>query len=122
MYTFWPTSMGAIDPETKRASPNYFWSHEWSKHGTCVSTLEPHCLSDYVKNKDVYSYFSKTLELRAHYDLHAALAAKGIMPGSTTNVAHMHAAFTEAFGVDAQINCRSGILTEVSDFFSFAES
>ncbi|KAF9316537.1 ribonuclease T2-like [Podila horticola] len=113
MNTFWPTSKGAIDPVTHRASPNSFWSHEWTKHGTCVSTLERDCLVEYIDDQDVFGYFSKTLELRAKYDLHAALAAKDILPGSTPNAADMHAAIVEAFKVDAQINCRSGALTEI---------
>ncbi|KAG0339362.1 ribonuclease T2-like [Podila horticola] len=113
MNTFWPTSKGAIDPVTHRASPNSFWSHEWTKHGTCVSTLERDCLVEYIDDQDVFGYFSKTLELHAKYDLHAALAAKDILPGSTPNAADMHAAIVEAFKVDAQINCRSGALTEI---------
>ncbi|KAF9334153.1 ribonuclease T2-like [Podila minutissima] len=87
MHTIWPTSKGAIDP--------------------------PRCLTDHIDDQDVYSYFSKTLELRAKYDLHKALADKGILPGSNPNAADMHAAFVEAFNVDAQINCRSGTLTEI---------
>lgn len=51
-----------------------FWSHEWSKHGTCVSTLRPTCYGDsYQKYQDVIDYFEKVLELRDTYDLYGAL-------------------------------------------------
>ncbi|KAF9400460.1 ribonuclease T2-like, partial [Entomortierella beljakovae] len=56
MNTYWSSYTG---------DNNYFWSHEWSKHGTCLSTLAPSCISGYVQNEDVYNYFSKALSLRS---------------------------------------------------------
>lgn len=66
-----------------------------------------------TKDQDVYAYFSKALELRAQFDVHKALADQGIVPGSTPNVNDMHKAVQKAFGVDAQINCSNGQLSEV---------
>lgn len=40
-----------------------FWEHEWDKHGTCISTLEPKCYSNYASQQDVVDYFAKTVEL-----------------------------------------------------------
>ncbi|KAG0038667.1 ribonuclease T2-like [Podila clonocystis] len=60
---------------------------------------------------------SKTLALRAQYNLYDALAAKNIIPGSTPNVADMHTAIQAAFGVDAQINCLKGVLSEIWIYF-----
>ncbi|KAF9363756.1 ribonuclease T2-like [Mortierella sp. NVP85] len=97
---------------------NAFWAHEWSKHGTCVSNIAPSCSSNFVENQDVYHYFNKTLELRTKYNLYQALAAAGITPGSTPQVADMHAAIQKAFGVDAQINCNSGSLSEIWLYFN----
>ncbi|KAF9105610.1 ribonuclease T2-like [Mortierella sp. AM989] len=108
MNTYWASYKG---------DNNAFWAHEWSKHGTCLSTLAPSCSSNPVKDQDVFGYFSKTLALRKQYDLHAALAKAGINPGSTPNVADMHTALKTAYGVDAQINCKSGSLSEIWLFF-----
>ncbi|KAF9423920.1 ribonuclease T2-like, partial [Entomortierella beljakovae] len=91
---------------------NAFWAHEWSKHGTCVSNYAPKCHPNSAENQDVFTYFDTTLKLRQQYDLYAVLSKAGINPGSTPNVADMHAAIKSAFGVDAQINCDSGALSE----------
>jgi len=104
MHTYWSSYKG---------DNNAFWAHEWSKHGTCVSTLAPSCSSNFVANQDVYNYFSKALGLRSQYNLYQALAAKGITPGSNPNVADIHSAIQAAFGFDAEINCESGVLSEV---------
>ncbi|KAF9578939.1 ribonuclease T2-like, partial [Lunasporangiospora selenospora] len=91
---------------------NAFWAHEWNKHGTCLSTLEPGCFDNFVANHDLFSYFTKVLELRKQYNLYKVLADKGITPGSNPSVKDMQAAFREAFGFPAQINCKSGALSE----------
>ncbi|KAF9182621.1 ribonuclease T2-like [Haplosporangium sp. Z 767] len=96
---------------------NAFWAHEWSKHGTCISNLAPSCKSNYVQDEDVYAYFSKTLALRRQYNLYQVLAAAGITPGSNPDTAAMHAAIKKAYGVDAQINCDSGKLSEIWLYF-----
>ncbi|KAK3824023.1 MAG: ribonuclease T2 [Linnemannia gamsii] len=96
---------------------NAFWAHEWSKHGTCVSTLAPKCSTDYVQDQDVFTYFKTTLALRKQYNLYSVLAGAGITPGSTPDSDDMHDAIKAAYGVDAQINCASGVLSEIWLFF-----
>ncbi|KAG0053853.1 ribonuclease T2-like [Gryganskiella cystojenkinii] len=111
-----------------RGDNNQFWSHEWSKHGTCLSTLRPTCPAfassggDGGDNKDVFQYFTKTLELRSKYDLYKALAAKGILPGSTPDVKDMHAAIYDAFKFNAEINCRQGVLSESNHEYVLTET
>ncbi|KAK3838000.1 MAG: ribonuclease T2-like protein [Linnemannia elongata] len=110
MNTYWSSYKG---------DNNAFWAHEWSKHGTCVSTLAPKCSSNYVQDQDVFNYFNTALALRKQYNLYSVLAGAGITPGSTPDVDDMHAAIKAAFGVDAQINCASGVLREIWLFFKF---
>ncbi|KAG0080071.1 ribonuclease T2-like [Linnemannia elongata] len=111
MATYWGSFKG---------DNNAFWSHEWSKHGTCISNLSPSCTnpSTFTPNQDVYEYFRQGLELRAQYDLYTALAKAGILPGSNPDVVEMHEAIGSAFGVDAQINCEGGVLNEVWMYFN----
>ncbi|ORX50842.1 ribonuclease T2 [Hesseltinella vesiculosa] len=98
---------------------NWFWSHEWTKHGSCVSTLQPRCYGDsYVKYQDVIDYFNKTLDLHAEYDLYGALNLAGVSPGRRYQVQTMGDALRNAFGKKVKIDCdRSGTLSEISLFF-----
>ena len=62
MSTYWK-DMNGVD-ET-------FWEHEWNKHGTCISTLEPRCYTGYTPQKDVVDYFQKTIDLFKTLDSYA---------------------------------------------------
>jgi ribonuclease T2 len=40
-----------------------FWEHEWATHGTCYSTLEPSCYSDYSTGDEAVDFFVATVGL-----------------------------------------------------------
>ncbi|KAI9500375.1 hypothetical protein GGI25_003156 [Coemansia spiralis] len=71
MDTYWPSNKG---------DNNWFWTHEWGKHGTCVTTLHPKCYSTYEPQQEVVEYFQSILDLRDKYDVFSALNKSGIVP------------------------------------------
>ncbi|KAL1936747.1 hypothetical protein VTP01DRAFT_881 [Rhizomucor pusillus] len=110
MRTFWPSY---------NDNDNWFWSHEWTKHGTCVTTLRPACYGHtYRKYQDMEEYFEQVLDLRDEYDIFGALNVAGVSPGRTYNVETVRNALQEFFQVKIMLNCdRKGQLQEVSLFF-----
>ena len=54
MDTYWKDYQG---------NDEVFWEHEWGKHGTCISTLNPKCYTGYTPQQEVVDYFQKTVDL-----------------------------------------------------------
>ncbi|KAI9253582.1 base non specific RNase Rh [Sporodiniella umbellata] len=110
MNVFWPSN---------NRNNNWFWSHEWNKHGTCVSTLRPTCYGpSYVKYQEIIEYFNKVNDLRDQYDVYGALSLNGVLPGNTYNVNTFADAIKSYLGARPILDCdRSGTLTEVSLYF-----
>ncbi len=101
------------------------WSHEWNKHGTCVSTLAPKCYTDptsakeYRKDEDVVDFFTTTVDLFEEYNVFEALQEAGITPSRTQTYTldQLHAATREKWGKEATFKCRNGALNEAWVYF-----
>ncbi|KAL8940242.1 MAG: hypothetical protein Q9211_002372 [Gyalolechia sp. 1 TL-2023] len=111
MNTYWKDYQG--DDES-------FWEHEWDKHGTCISTLEPSCYTDYQPQEEVVAYFQKTVDLFKTLDSYAFLSAAGIVPSTTKTytAAEISAALAKPRGVQVSIHCRNGEMDEIWYYYN----
>ena len=94
MTEFWPSSYPPNAP---------FWSHEWTKHGTCSGFQQ-------------LEYFSTTLSWLQKTNASLALKKKGIVPGSTYSASDIASAIDAANGAAPLLGCdrSSNSLTTVS--------
>ncbi|KAI3333322.1 ribonuclease T2-like protein [Ustulina deusta] len=101
--------------QSNSESPEDFWEHEWSTHGTCVSTLDPDCYSSYTTGQEAADYFQVVVDLFKTLDTYSALSAAGITPSSTTTYtsSQIQAALLKVTGKAAVISCSSSELYQV---------
>ena len=66
MDTYWKDQGGADES---------FWEHEWGKHGTCISTLDPDCYTNYTPQEEVVDFFNKTVQLFQGLDSYSVWVA-----------------------------------------------
>ena len=107
MSTYWKDYQG--NDET-------FWQHEWAKHGTCISTLEPDCYTNHKATEEVVDYFQKAVDLFKALPSYTWLAAAGIVPSNTATytTAQIQAAITaKRPGVTVTLGCSSSALNEI---------
>ncbi|KAJ7103222.1 ribonuclease T2 [Mycena belliarum] len=111
MNTFWKDIKGKDEA---------FWEHEWSKHGTCMSTLDVKCLpSGSPKGAEAVIYFKTAVNLFKTLPTHDWLAAAGITPSSGTT--HTRASLTDAikanFGFTPALGCQGSTLNQISYYY-----
>ncbi|KAH9879773.1 hypothetical protein J1614_001796 [Plenodomus biglobosus] len=107
MSTYWKDYQG--NDET-------FWQHEWSKHGTCISTLEPHCYPNHRPTEEVVAYFQKAVALFQTLPSYEWLADAGITPSTTATytMSQIQAAIQQHRpGVPVTLRCRAHALNEI---------
>ena len=99
-----------------QGSDETFWEHEFGKHGTCMSTLEPTCYGpDYSPTEEVGDYFTRAVGLFKTLPTYDWLAAAGIVPSSTQTytLAAIQAALTAHHGHNVVIRCSGSTLNEL---------
>ncbi|KAF2838625.1 ribonuclease T2 [Patellaria atrata CBS 101060] len=106
MRTYWKDYKGNDDD---------LWKHEWSKHGTCVSTLETKCFTDYTATEEVVDYFEKTIELFKKLPSYEWLASFDIVPSYTRTYDRraIQEALSTHHGAPVTLGCRYGALQEI---------
>ncbi|KAI3329062.1 ribonuclease T2 [Xylariaceae sp. AK1471] len=106
MQTYWKDYMG--NDET-------FWEHEFGKHGTCMSTLNPECYTNYQPTDEVADYFTRAVSLFKTLPSYDWLAAAGIVPSitATYTLAAIQAALTAHHGHNVVVGCSGQNLNEL---------
>ncbi|KAF4487993.1 ribonuclease T2 family [Fusarium agapanthi] len=91
------------------------WEHEFSKHGTCISTLEPSCYTNYETGAEAADYVKKTISLFKTLPTYKWLAEAGIKPSKTKTYTadEIVDALAEHHGARVTIGCSNGSLSEV---------
>ncbi|SPQ25648.1 d00671a0-e2c6-49b6-9efb-7d3e34966d83 [Thermothielavioides terrestris] len=86
-----------------------FWEHEWGKHGTCISTLNPSCYINYQPTQEAVDFFDRTVSMFQSLPSYSWLSAAGIVPSTTTTytLSAIQSALTSKFGYAVTINCNS---------------
>lgn len=107
MTTYWKDYQG--DDEN-------LWMHEWSKHGTCVSTLSPSCYSpSYRTAEEAVDYFRSAVAVYQTRPTYEWLADAGIVPSTSAKYTRdqIQSALTAKHGREVTLGCKSGKLDEV---------
>ncbi|KAI8631407.1 ribonuclease T2-like protein [Xylariaceae sp. FL1651] len=106
MQTYW---------QSNSESTEAFWEHEWSTHGTCVSTLDPSCYSSYTTGEEAADFFQIVVDLFQTLDTYGALSAAGITPSSskTYTSSQILTALQKVTGKAAVILCENSELYQV---------
>ncbi|TFK41857.1 ribonuclease T2 [Crucibulum laeve] len=103
-----------------------FWEHEWSTHGTCMSTLKPTCLpSGSVRGAEAVAFFQTVVKLFQSLPTFTWLQNAGIIPSSTATftLSQLTTALKSASGgFTPALDCTSGALNQISWYFNLKGS
>lgn len=94
---------------------------EWGKHGTCISTLEPDCYTNYQPTEEVPDFFQKVVDLFQALPTYEWLSDAGITPSSTATytLSQIQQALAKNFGGKTPyIGCASGAMDEAWYFYN----
>ncbi|THH33249.1 hypothetical protein EUX98_g895 [Antrodiella citrinella] len=86
-----------------------FWEHEWNKHGTCMSTLEPQCILGFNEEArtDIIIFLKRTIGLYQNLNTFEFLERKNIVPTTTKTYkfADVLSALVAATGKTPTVQC-----------------
>ncbi|GAB0142159.1 hypothetical protein EsHS_00002721 [Epichloe bromicola] len=113
MRTFWKDRGGHDEA---------LWRHEWGKHGTCVSSLEPRCYGGGVGGggyrpgeEAVVDFFETTVGLFRRLPTYRWLADAGIHPseGRSYGLDRIRGALAGRHGAGVTLGCEGDVLNQV---------
>ncbi|KAI9328615.1 ribonuclease T2-like protein [Obelidium mucronatum] len=86
---------------------NWFWSHEWSKHGTCTGSFKDRCYDGSSKFQGFFDFLQVNIEVYTKLDMMDAFKKSGIVPSdsATYTLAGLNAAHKAAFGFEGGMQC-----------------
>ncbi|PAV22062.1 ribonuclease T2 [Pyrrhoderma noxium] len=101
-----------------------FWEHEWSKHGTCMSTLEPSCFEDYSTGDEAVAFFNTVVKLFKTLPTFTFLSNQGITPSTskTFTYASLTSALQTENSVIPALSCDGSTLNAISWYFNLKGS
>jgi len=78
------TELWLNDPPvtTENGTDADLWAHEWSKHGTCMSTLRPSCYRHYTRARELVDFYKAAVRLYRSLPTFQFLKFCGIVPSS----------------------------------------
>lgn len=108
MNTYWKNSPSSGSDES-------LWEHEWEKHGTCISSFDTKCYSNYKSTQEYVDFANVTVSLFKNLNTYQFLSDAGITPSSsaTYTASAINAALKKAHGQDVIIQCSGSNLDEV---------
>jgi ribonuclease T2 len=103
----------------RNGANEHFWEHEWSKHGTCMSTLQPHCLPEgSPRGLEAVYYFQTVQRLFQSIPLFTWLEDQGILPTTKPfRRDQLLEALRSKAGVTPALGCEHGKLTTIDFYF-----
>lgn len=116
----WPSNCGArydgskirdlvpqlerVWPDLERNDEQGFWSHEYTKHGSCSNSTYIH---------DEHDYFSRSIGLQKQVDLVTILKNGGVTPGGTYSATQVFQAVQAVTNSSPQLHCIGQKLVEL---------
>ncbi|KAG6837649.1 hypothetical protein H0H93_004925 [Arthromyces matolae] len=103
----------------------HYLQHEWSTHGTCMSTLKTSCLpSGSPTGAEAVAFFQTVVKLFQSLPTYNWLANAGITPSSSTThtLSSLTSALKAGAGVTPALDCTSGSLSSISWYFNLKGS
>lgn len=104
--TYWVSNSGTDES---------LWEHEFSKHGTCISTLNPSCYVGYQTGQEAADYVTKLVSLFKTLPTYDWLEEAGITPSTskTYTLSAIQDALETQHGAGVTLGCSGKVLNEV---------